>query len=67
MKNKTWKDYQCCRCNVTRGVKMYTFSEDGFIRQANLCRECADETHVYQLNIEFLRKQKEENGKENIS
>ncbi len=67
---KTYRDYQCIRCGVRRDVKMYTFSEDGFLRQANMCHVCADETHVYELNIEYLKKQKnlkEQNGNTKIT
>lgn len=53
MTNKSTKDYTCIRCGIRRGVKRYVFSEDGFMREANMCMCCADETHVLQLASDY--------------
>ena len=66
MTKRTWKDYQCFRCGINRGVKMYTFEQDGFLHQANLCMECASEGQILEFASEFLKKQRIENDK-NIS
>lgn len=58
-------DYICASCSIRRGVKMYTFAEEGFLHQINLCECCAEERGVMQLASEYLKKQREENERNN--
>ena len=59
---KPYLKYLCNRCGITRGVKAWKFSEDGFEREVYLCEQCAEDTAVNDRVKEYKQRLKEKDN-----